>query len=107
MKQLEIQERQLQKTLGDARAANLPTLNLSANYNFTAMEDNSQVQPVYVESLFVCHAEPQHPIFAGGKRRADIKQAKLNLSNPCSCSARIPSVPPAPMMRMQATCRQT
>ena len=57
MKQLEIQERQLQKTLEMQRAANLPTLDISASYNFGYV----QVQPVYVESLFVCHAEPQYP----------------------------------------------
>ncbi len=62
------------------RAANLPTLKPLGQLQLHGHGGQLKFNPVYVESLFVCHAEPQHPIFAGGKRRADIKQAKLNLS---------------------------
>ena len=81
MKQLEIQERQLEKTLEMQRAANLPTLNLSANYNFTAMEDNFKFNQYTWNPYSYAALSLNIPIFAGGKRRADVKQAKLNLSN--------------------------
>ena len=81
MKQLEIQERQLQKTLEMQRAANLPTLSLSASYNFTAMEDSFKFNEYTWNPYSYATLSLNIPIFAGGKRRADIKQAKLNLSN--------------------------
>ena len=81
MKQLEIQERQLQKTLEMQRAANLPTLDISASYNFTAMEDTFKFNQYTWNPYSYATLSLNIPIFAGGKRRADIKQAKLNLSN--------------------------
>lgn len=81
MRQLEIQERQLQKTLEMQRAANLPTLSLSANYNFTAMEDTFKFNEYTWNPYSYATLSLNIPIFAGGKRRADVKQAKLNLNN--------------------------
>lgn len=81
MKQLEIQERQLQKTLEMQRAANLPTLDISASYNFTAMEDTFKFNQYTWNPYSYATLSLNIPIFAGGKRRADIQQAKLNLSN--------------------------
>ena len=81
MKQLEIQERQLQKTLEMQRAANLPTLDISASYNFTAMEDTFKFNQYTWNPYSYATLSLNIPIFAGGKRRADVQQAKLNLSN--------------------------
>lgn len=81
IKQLEIQERQLQKTLEMQRAANLPTLDISASYNFTAMEDTFKFNQYTWNPYSYATLSLNIPIFAGGKRRADIQQAKLNLSN--------------------------
>lgn len=81
MKQLEIQERQLEKTVELQRAANLPTLSLSAAYNFTAMEENFKFSQYTWNPYSYAALSLNIPIFAGGKRRADVKQAKVNLNN--------------------------
>ena len=81
LKQLEIQERLLEQTLKVQRAANLPTLALSANYTYTAMDESMKIQHYRWNPYSVVGVSLNVPIFAGGKRRADINQAKLNLSN--------------------------
>ena len=80
MKQLEIQERQLQKTLEMQRAANLPTLDISASYNFTAMEDTFKFNQYTWNPYSYATLSLNIPIFAGGKHAA-LDCAKLNLSN--------------------------
>lgn len=81
MKQLDIQERQLEKTIELRRAANLPTLSLSAAYNFTAMEENFKFSQYTWNPYAYAALSLNIPIFAGGKRRADVKQAKINLNS--------------------------
>lgn len=80
MKQLDIQERQLEKTIELRRAANLPTLSLSAAYNFTAMEETFKFSQYTWNPYAYAALSLNIPIFAGGKRRADVKQAKINLN---------------------------
>lgn len=80
MKQLDIQERQLEKTIELQRAANLPTLSLSAAYNFTAMEETFKFSQYTWNPYAYAALSLNIPIFAGGKRRADVKQAKINLN---------------------------
>ena len=81
MKQLDIQERMLEQTLKLKRAANIPSLAASINYQYTAMDDESfnlfkyKWNPSSVAALSL-----NIPIFAGGKRRADINKAKIDLS---------------------------
>lgn len=81
MRQLEIQERQLEKTVEQLRATNLPTLNLSAAYNFTAMEENFRFSQYMWNPYAYATLSLNIPIFAGGKRRADVRQARINLDN--------------------------
>ncbi|MDO4758136.1 MAG: TolC family protein [Rikenellaceae bacterium] len=81
LKQLEIQEQMLEQTLKMQRATNLPTLSLSANYNYTAMDETMEIQHYRWNPYSVAILSLDIPIFAGGKRRANIKQAKLNLAN--------------------------
>ena len=81
MKQLEIQERQLQKTLEMQRAANLPTLDLSASYNFTAMEDTFKFNQYTWNPYSYAGLQLNIPIFAGNAKRAATRQARLDLSN--------------------------
>ncbi len=80
MKQLDIQERQLEKTIELRRAANLPTLSLSAAYNFTAMEETFKFSQYTWNPYSYAALSLNIPIFSGGKRRADVKQAKINLN---------------------------
>lgn len=81
LKQLELQEKMLQQTLKVQRAANLPTLSLSANYTYTAMDETMKIDHYRWNPYSVVAVSLNVPIFAGGKRRADINQAKLNLGN--------------------------
>ncbi|MBQ1978910.1 MAG: TolC family protein, partial [Alistipes sp.] len=81
LKQLDIQERMLEQTLKVQRAANLPSLALSANYTYTAMDETMKIQHYKWNPYSVVGLSLNVPIFAGGKRRANINQAKLNLQN--------------------------
>lgn len=81
LKQLDIQERMLEQTLKVQRAANLPSLALSANYTYTAMDETMKIQHYKWNPYSVVGVSLNVPIFAGGKRRANINQAKLNLQN--------------------------
>ena len=81
MRQLEIQERMLDKTLEVKRAANLPTLAATIGYNYVAMDETMDVLHYKWNPYSVAAFSLNIPIFAGGKRRAEIKQAELNLSS--------------------------
>ena len=80
LRQLEIQSRQLQKTLEIRKAANLPSLNFSFSYNYMSMNNNYRVMHYDWIPYSVAGLSLSVPIFAGGKRRSDIKQAKININ---------------------------
>ena len=81
MQQLDIQERMLEQALKVKRAANIPSLALSVNYNFTAMDETYKFSQYTWNPYSVAVVNLSIPIFSGGKRRAEIKQAKLDLQN--------------------------
>ncbi|MBQ2393022.1 MAG: TolC family protein [Alistipes sp.] len=81
LRQLDIQERMLNQTLKVQRAANMPSLALTANYTYTALDETLKIQHYRWNPYSVLGLSLNVPIFAGGKRRADINQAKLNLNN--------------------------
>ena len=81
LKQIDIQEEMLGKQLEMQRAANLPSLALTANYNYTAMDETMKFSNYKWNPYSVMVVSLDVPIFAGGKRRANIAQAKLNLNN--------------------------
>lgn len=81
MKQLDIQERMLEQTLKLKRAANIPSLAASINYQFTAMDESFKLTSYKWNPASAAVLSLNIPIFAGGKRRADINQAKINLDN--------------------------
>ena len=81
MRQLEIQEQMLDKTLEVKRAANIPSLALSIGYNYVAMDETMDVLNYKWNPYSVAAFSLNIPIFAGGKRRAEINQAKIDLSN--------------------------
>ena len=81
MRQLEIQERMLDKALEVKRAANLPTLAATIGYNYVVMNETLNFSEYQWNPYSVAAFSLNIPIFAGGKRRADINQAKINLSN--------------------------
>ena len=81
MKQLDIQENMLNQTLKVKRAANLPSLALSVGYNYVVMNETLDFAKYEWNPYSVAAFSLNIPIFAGGKRRADIQQAKINLEN--------------------------
>ncbi len=81
MKQLDIQENMLNQTLKVKRAANLPSLALSVGYNYVVMNETLNFSNYEWNPYSVAAFSLNVPIFAGGKRRADIQQAKINLEN--------------------------
>lgn len=80
LKQMDIQEGMLNQSLKVQRAANLPSLAASINFQLTAMDESFNLfhytwmkSSTAVFSLSV-------PIFSGGKRRAAINQAKIDIT---------------------------
>ena len=81
IRQLEIQERMLDKSIEVKRAANLPSLALSVGYNYVVMNETLNFSEYQWNPYSVAAFSLNIPIFAGGKRRAEINQAKIDLSN--------------------------
>lgn len=81
MKQFDIQEDMLNQALKIKRAANLPSLAVSINYMWTAMDETYEFSNYRWNPYSVAVFNLSVPIFAGGKRRAEIKQAEINLEN--------------------------
>ena len=80
MKQFDIQESMLEQSLKLKRAANLPSLAASINYQFTAMDESFALAHYRWNPSSTAALALSIPIFSGGKRRADINQAKIDLS---------------------------
>lgn len=82
MKQLDIQEEQLAKTLKLTKMANVPTLSINAAYLYTALGNDGKF---FVGKAWNPYSyagiQLNIPIFAGNSKRAETRQARLNLSN--------------------------
>ena len=82
LKQIDIQENMLESALKISKYANIPTLSINAAYLYTALgNDGSFFQGKAWNPYSYAGIQLNIPIFAGGQRRAAIKQATLNLSN--------------------------
>ena len=82
LKQLDIQEGMLESALKISKLANVPTLSINAAYLYTALgNDGKFFQAKAWNPYSYAGIQLNIPIFAGGQRRAAIKQANLNLSN--------------------------
>lgn len=79
MKQLDIQTDMLEQALKIKRAANLPTLALSVGYNYVVMNETLDFSEYKWNPYSVAAFSLNIPIFAGGKRRAEINQAKIDI----------------------------
>ena len=80
MKQLDIQERMLTQSLKIQRAANIPSLVGSINYQWTAMDETMKIANFNWMGSSTAMFNLSIPIFAGGKRRAAINQAKIDIT---------------------------
>ena len=81
MKQLDIQADMLEQALKIKRAANLPTLALSVGYNYVVMNETLNFSEYKWNPYSVAAFSLNIPIFAGGKRRAEINQAKIDIES--------------------------
>ena len=82
LKQLDIQEGMLESAVKISKWANLPTLSINAAYLYTALgNDGKFFQGKAWNPYSYAGVQLNIPIFAGGQRRAAIKQSQLNLSN--------------------------
>ncbi len=81
MKQFDIQEDMLQQALKVKRAANLPSLAVSINYMFTAMDETYKFSDYHWNPYSVAVLNLNIPIFSGGKRRSEIQQAKISMES--------------------------
>ena len=82
LKQLDIQEGMLASAVKISKLANVPTLSINAAYLYTALgNDGSFFQGKAWNPYSYAGVQLNIPIFAGGQRRAAIKQSQLNLSN--------------------------
>lgn len=81
IRQLDIHERMLEKSVEMVKSTNLPTLALSINYNITSMAEDFKFSNYQWNPYSVAILSLNIPIFSGGKRRAELAQAKINLQN--------------------------
>ena len=79
MKQLDIQEDMLLQALKIKRAANLPSLAASINYQWNAMDETMKISTFKWMGSSTAMFNLSVPIFSGGKRRAEVNQAKLDI----------------------------
>ncbi|MBO5877986.1 MAG: TolC family protein [Alistipes sp.] len=80
MKQLDIQERMLMQNLKIQRAANLPSLAGTINYQWTAMDETMKISNFKWMGSSTAAFSLNVPIFSGGKRRAAINQSKIDIT---------------------------
>ncbi|MCQ2184157.1 MAG: TolC family protein [Bacteroidales bacterium] len=76
MKQLAIQAEQLRRTIKLQQNANIPTLALAFNFNYNAMTNDFNFKEYKWTPYSYVGLSLSIPIFAGGKRAYDIRQAK-------------------------------
>ena len=82
LKQLDIQEQQLDKAIQITRMANVPSLALNAAYLYTALgNDGKFFKKTAWNPYAYAGLSLNIPIFAGNARRSATRQARLNLSS--------------------------
>ena len=77
LKQLEMQAKQIADNIKIQQYSTLPSLALGASYTFNAMEDEFNFSQYDWHPYSYIALSLSIPIFAGGKRNSNIKQAKL------------------------------
>ncbi len=75
----DIQTVQLQRALSVQKAAWYPTLSATANYNWTSSSDGNPLRNFRWNPYSTVGLTLNVPLFTGGKRYADIKQAQIQL----------------------------
>ena len=82
LKQLDMQEQMLEHAVKITKLANVPSLSVSAAYLYTALgNDGKFFKKEAWNPYSYAGLQLNIPIFAGNKRRAATREAKLNLAN--------------------------
>ena len=82
LKQLDMQEQMLEHALKITKLANVPSLSLNAAYLYTALgNDGKFFQKSAWNPYSYAGIQLNIPIFAGNKRRAATREARLNLNS--------------------------
>ncbi|MFI3261491.1 MAG: TolC family protein [Rikenellaceae bacterium] len=79
LQQLEIQKQLLNSALRMSKAENYPSLALSFDYNWIAMDDTYKFSSYKWNPYGIITLGLSVPIFNGGKRRHNIQQARINI----------------------------
>lgn len=82
LKQLDMQEEMLQRAVKITKLANVPSLSVNAAYLYTALGNDSKFFKSEAWNPYsYAGLQLNIPIFAGNKRRAATREARLNLSS--------------------------
>lgn len=79
LRNLDLQTRQLKDLLTIQKMAWYPTLSLTANYNWTSMQDGSPFKGFRWSPYSMVGLTLSIPLFEGGKRYSAIKQARIQV----------------------------
>ncbi len=77
MRQLAIQAEQLANTIKMQQYAHIPSLSLAFAYNYNAMTNDFNFKEYRWSPYSYVGLTLEIPIFSGGKRRSDVKQARI------------------------------
>jgi len=80
LKQLDIQNRQLEQSLKMQKFDYLPTLSLTANYNWLAMNNNFKFGDYKWNPYSTVGVSLSIPIFSGGSRYNKVKQTQVSIN---------------------------
>jgi len=80
LRQLDIQAEQLKNTIQLQKYDYLPTLNVSASYTWSAMNNDFKIKDYQWNPYSMVTLSLSIPIFSGGKRLNTIKQSKVTMS---------------------------
>lgn len=79
LRTLDLQTRQLKDLLEVQKMSLYPTLSLTANYNWTSMQDGSPFKGFRWSPYSMIGLSLSFPLFEGGKRYSAIKQARIQV----------------------------
>lgn len=79
LRQIDIQQQQLEKNREALRAQYYPTLNLQYSYQWISMNNNFKVGHYRWDPYSTLGLSLNIPVFAGGQRKANVRQAEVNI----------------------------
>ena len=81
LKQLDLQQQQLETSIKLLKSAYMPTLSLSANYLYTALNDDFKFSHYNWNPYSMLSLSLNIPIYSGGAKLQKVKQQQITLQN--------------------------